>query len=584
MRIHRGCSVARWAFRGLACLLASGLCAATPGAAPGGESSAQRDERMRWWREARFGLFVHWGIYSVPAGMWQGQPVPGIGEWIQHRAKIPVAEYAKFAREFNPRRFDADAWVRLAKQAGMKYIVVTAKHHDGFALFDSKASSFNIVAATPYGRDVLKDIAEACRRHGLKLGLYYSQAQDWHHPGGAAMGGQWDPAQAGDMTEYIKTVAVPQVREILSNYGPIAVLWWDTPTDMTRERADLLAPLLGLQPGIITNNRLGGGYEGDTETPENRVPATGYPRDWEACMTMNDTWGFKADDRKWKSAETLIRNLVDIASKGGNYLLNVGPTAEGEIPAASVERLEKIGSWMQKHGEAIYGTTASPFLRLSWGRVTQKPDRLYLHVFDWPADGHLIVPMRNGAQRARLLGTTGNLELDRTPAGLRIRVPAQAPDRICSVVVVDGVGPVDALPPPPLRAGVNGDFRLQCDSADLIGDSLRVEGYTVLNLGSWRRVDAYPVWAVHFDGPGTYEVNVTLSVPAGEGGEYFVEAAGVKLPARTTETGSQYRSVKLGTIDIPSGGATTVALKAVRIERNELMRLREIVLKRVPKS
>jgi len=361
------------------------------------ETKDQRDRRMRWWREARFGMFIHWGVYSVPAGVYRGQRIGGIGEWIMHQARIPCAEYQAFARQFNPVRFDADAWVRLAKSAGMKYIVITSKHHDGFAMFASKASRWNIMDATPFGRDPLKELADACRRHGLRLGFYYSQAQDWNNPGGAAAGGHWDPAQAGDMTDYIRRVAVPQVREILSNYGRIAVLWWDTPVDMTKERADLLIPLLRLQPGIIHNNRLGGGYRGDTETPEQFVPATGYPgRDWETCMTMNDTWGYKSYDDNWKSPETLIRTLIDIASKGGNYLLNVGPTSEGLIPQPSVDRLRAVGAWMRKNGSAIYATSASPFRRLSWGRCTQKRTTtggtLYLHVWDWPADGRLLLP------------------------------------------------------------------------------------------------------------------------------------------------------------------------------------------------
>lgn len=554
-----------------------------PGSARPAESTAQRDARMTWWREARFGMFIHWGLYTIPAGTWQERRIPGISEWIQSRARIPVAEYAKLARQFNPVKYDADAWVTLAKRAGMKYIVITSKHHDGFAMFKSRASPFNIVDATPYGRDVLKDFTEACRRHGMKLGLYYSQAQDWHHRGGAAYHGHWDlAAQTGDMTEYIKTVAVPQVREILFNYGPIAILWWDTPTGMTQERADLFAPLLKLQPGIITNNRLGGGYDGDTETPENRVPATGYPRDWEACMTMNGTWGFKSNDTEWKSAETLIRNLVDIASKGGNYLLNVGPTAEGEIPAASVERLERIGEWMRKNSEAIYGTTASPFARLTWGRATRKADRLYLHVFDWPADGSLLVPMRTGAKRAYVLGTTEQLPFESGPAGFRIWVPLAAPDPICSVVVLEGVSTVDALPPPPLAADKSGVFRLQCDTADLVGKHLKVEGHTILNLGEWRSPDAYPRWTIAVEKPGRYEVSLNLSVPAGEGGSTFVVETGPsELCGQTTETGAQYRVVSVGTLEMPRGGTQTIAVKPTRVAQNELMRLREITLKPV---
>ncbi len=242
------------------------------------ETPAQRDARMKWWREARFGMFIHWGVYSVPGGIYKGQEIPSIGEWIMHNAKIPVAEYKAFAKQFNPVRYDPDAWVRLAKEAGMKYIVITSKHHDGFALFDSKVTDWDVVDATPYGKDLLKPLAEACAKHGLVLGFYYSQAQDWNHPGGAAAGGHWDPAQDGSMDDYIRNIAAPQVKEILSNYGKLGVLWWDTPVDMTKERADLLMPLLALQPQIITNDRLGGGYAGDTRHARAAHPRHRHPR------------------------------------------------------------------------------------------------------------------------------------------------------------------------------------------------------------------------------------------------------------------------------------------------------------------
>ena len=550
------------------------------------ESPAQHAARMQWWREARFGMFIHWGIYAVPAGVHKGKQMgPRIGEWIQQEMKIPVAEYAEYAKQFNPVKFDADAWVSLAKAAGMKYIVITSKHHDGFALFKSNASPFNIVEATPYKRDVLKDLAAACQKHGVKLGFYYSQAQDWHHAGGAARRGRWDPAQEGDMLDYINKIAVPQVKEILTNYGPIAVLWWDTPDNppymMTRAMADLLAPLMKLQPGIITNNRLGAGYLGDTETPENRVPATGYPRDWELCMTMNDTWGFKSCDHNWKSAEQLIRHLIDTASKGGNLLLNVGPTAEGEIPAPSVERLKQVGAWMQKNSESIYATTASPFKRLTWGRAAQKPDKLYLNVFYWPKDGTLVVPMRSGAKKAYLLGAPDkSLALTPSPTGLRVSVPAAAPDPISSVIVLEGVGRVEPLPPPPIAQKADGTLALECDEADLFGKGLRVEGNTRLNLTSWNNVDAYPQWDVQIDQAGTYEVSAVTFVPDVQvGSEYVLTAGQAKMTAKTEATGGDYKTVSLGQIRIEKTGPTAITLKPTKLAAMEFMRLRTVILK-----
>lgn len=565
------------------------ICATAQPAAPSVELTApvvaseetpeQHAARMTWWREARFGMFIHWGIYSVPAGVHKGtQMGPRIGEWIQHQMKIPVAEYAEYAKQFNPTRYDADAWVRLAKEAGMKYLVITSKHHDGFALFKSAASPFNIVDATPYRKDVLKDLAAACQKHGLKLGFYYSQAQDWHHSGGAARGGRWDPAQDGDMTDYIKAIAVPQVREILTYYGPIAILWWDTPEGMTRERADLLAPLVKLQPGIITNNRLGAGYMGDTETPENRVPATGYPRDWELCLTMNDTWGYKSYDQNWKSGEQLIRQLVDTASKGGNLLLNVGPMATGEIPGPSVERLQQIGAWMKKNSESIYATTASPFKRLTWGRATQKPDKLFLNVFRWPADGALVVPMRSGARKAYLLGAP-NQPLAVTPSaqGLTVKVPATAPDPVSTVIVLEGVGKVDALPPEPFAAAADGSFTLECDMADLFGKGIRVEGNTRLNLTNWNNLDAHAQWDVQIDRPGRYEVTALCFVPDTQAGsEYALAAGDSQLTGRTEAVGPDYKWITLGELRIEKTGPTTLVLKPTKLAKTEFMRLRTL--------
>jgi alpha-L-fucosidase len=432
------------------------------------ETKEQRDARMAWWREAKFGMFIHWGVYSVPAGYYHDKPVAGIGEWIMNRGKIPMAEYQAFAKQFNPVKFNADDWVKAASDAGMKYIVITSKHHDGFAMFDTKASPWNIVQATPYGKDPLQDLAAACRKYGIKLGFYYSQAQDWNN-GGAASGGKWDPAQQHDMDDYIDKIAVPQVKEILSNYGEFpAVLWWDTPHDMNKERAKKLYDAVQqLRPDIIMNNRLGGGYKGDTETPEQKIPAKGFPgRDWETCMTLNNTWGFKRDDNNWKSTTTLIRNLCDIASKGGNYLLNVGPTSEGLIPQPSLERLAEVGAWMKVNGEAIYGTTATPFgselgaavkAKDGYGhdttvssandwRATTKPGKIYALIFNWPTTGKFDLPgLQSKVKKAYLLAGHQQLKFEKTESGVTLELPAEAPDKVASVICVeiaDGVAKV----------------------------------------------------------------------------------------------------------------------------------------------
>ncbi len=428
-----------------------------------------KDERMQWWREARFGMFIHWGVYAQFAGVYNGhEQLKGGAEWIMNRSKIPVAEYQAMAKEFNPVKYDADAWVRMARDAGMKYIVITSKHHDGFAMFKSAASKWNIADATPYGKDILKPLAAACKKYGIKLGFYYSQAQDWNNPGGTVIrkaasegwanpdsakidaytkehNGHWDPAQeTRSFDAYINEVAVPQVKELLTNYGEIAVLWWDTPSDMTNDAALKLQALLQLQPQIITNDRLKKpDFPGDTKTPEQKIPKLSDldGTDWETCMTMNGTWGYRTSDNKWKSTETLIHNLCDIASKGGNYLLNVGPKPDGSFPEQSVQALKEIGDWMKVNGEAIYATKAGTIEQPAWGRCTQKNTKAgtiwYLSVFNWPADGKLVVPgVKATIIAAKLLADGSVLKTVLTGTNLVINLPQQAPDKIASVIKV----------------------------------------------------------------------------------------------------------------------------------------------------
>ena len=417
------------------------------------ETPAQRDVRMAWWREAKFGLFLHWGVYSVPAGKYGNNT--SYGEWIMNSAKIPVADYQNFAKQFNPVKYDPELWVKVAKDAGMKYIVITAKHHEGFAMYPSEASKWNIADATPYQKDLLGPLVNAAKAEGLKIGFYYSQSQDWNNPGGAKAGFKegdgWDDAHKGSYDDYLKNVAVPQVKEILTRY-PIDILWWDTPMYMTPQRVAPLAALTKLRPGLITNNRLGGGL-GDTATPEQFVPVTGYPGDWETCMTMNDHWGYNANDQRWKSSTELIRKLAEICSKGGNFLLNIGPTAQGEFPPTSIERLHDIGQWMHVNSDSIYGTTAGPFAYLPWGVATRKGGRLYLHVFDWPKDGELRVPLDNEASSATLLAAPGEkLAVKHESGRLVIQIPAAAPDAADTVVALDIAGDPVIRPLPTVGA------------------------------------------------------------------------------------------------------------------------------------
>ena len=554
------------------------------------ETPAQRNERMSWWRQSRFGMFIHWGIYSVPAGTYKGKQIGGIGEWIMHHAKIPIAEYKAFAKEFNPVKYDPDAWVRLAKEAGMKYIIITAKHHDGFALFDSKVTDWDVVDATPYGKDLLKPLAEACRKHGIKLGFYYSQAQDWTHKGGAVArwsGGSWEDSHKGSMDDYIRKIAAPQVREILTNYGDIAVLWWDTPIDMNQERADMLQPLVNLQPGIITNNRLGGGYDGDCSTPEQYIPPIGLDSDWESCMTMNRTWGFKSFDHDWKSVEMLVRNLVDIASKGGNYLLNVGPTSEGEIPLPSIERLKAVGQWMSVNSESIYGTTASPFLKLEWGRCTKKEfingATLYLHVFDWPKNGKIFLPgLKSNVQQAYLLGDFTKLKTFGNKEGVTVELPGKPLDAIDTVVVVKVAGKLDVELIVPTQ-DENGVVELSAKTADIhnrLGTEARFEGKTGQeNIGYWKSAGVWVGWPFKINKPGKFEIIADVAVKDTET-VFRVSVGKSVFKSTVASTGGldKYKKVSLGQIEVSKAGISMLRINPVR-KQWKPMNLRSITLK-----
>lgn len=451
-------------------------------AAPEGETPEQRDERMRWWREARFGMFVHWGLYSGLAGTWEGKPVGTRGgmEWIQERVKADPETYAKRAIPlFRPKPGFAREWARLAKQAGCRYVVFTSKHHEGFALHDSKAGDYD--AGSVLKRDLVKEIVKAVRAEGLRVGYYHSVI-DWHHDqyeyGRSKqlphpLKGKPYPNGQRDHSRYVAYLHA-QVEELVSHYGRIDILWWDySSQDFQGQEAwrafDLMEKVRRKQPRIVMNNRLfripEAGFSGmgtaaiapqmdpkygDFITPEQHIPATGMPGvDWETCMTMNTTWGYSEHDQAWKSNETLIRNLIDIASKGGNYLLNIGPKADGSVPAESVQGMQAIGAWMKVNSESIYGTIAGPFEELEWGRCTQKRvrgrTRLYLHVFDWPADGKLVVPVAGRAASAYLLDGQKKLEVLAGDRETAVTVGNGGPDKIASVVVLEVDGPAKVI-------------------------------------------------------------------------------------------------------------------------------------------
>jgi alpha-L-fucosidase len=429
-------------------------------------------DRMRWFHDAKFGMFIHWGVYSQAGGEWKG--TTNHAEWLQLTAKIPLAEYVPFAKRFNPVQFNADAWAQLAADAGMKYMVITSKHHDGFAMFDSPSNPYNIVKATAFARDPLKELADACRKHGLKFCVYYSLGRDWHDPDvptGSPGNPKFPPGSRSnlldypdeskkDFSKYFQRKVKPQVRELLTQYGPIGIMWFDTPEKISRAQSlELRAMIRQLQPDCIINSRVGHGL-GDYGTPEQQIPSAKSDKAWETCMTLNGHWGYNSHDQKWKSTEMLLDNLVDIVSKGGNYLLNVGPTGEGVIPQPSVKRLHEIGGWLKVNGEAIYGAGMTPFGRElgtfsdtkkdkktggplfipgdQW-RCTTKPGKFYFFLLKWPGQEFTIADVKGRAVSACLLADPGRkpLRIAQNGAALTVSLPVAAPGKYVNVLCVD---------------------------------------------------------------------------------------------------------------------------------------------------
>jgi len=484
---------------------------------PATAAQKEKDQRLKWWREAHFGLFIHWGLYAVPAGEWNGYEVPGIGEWIMNRAKIPVSEYEQLAKKFNPVKFNAEEWVRIAKRAGMKYITITSKHHDGFAMYHSRVSPYNIYDATPFHRDPMKELAEACQKEGIKLCFYYSHAQDWHNPDAA--GNNWDfPDQSKkDFARYLRTKAIPQVKELLSNYGPIGLVWFDTPRTITAAQSRELAELVhNLQPDCIVSGRVGHDQGDYRSLGDNQIPGGVLQEPWEVPATMNDTWGFKVNDHNWKSARTLLRQLVDITSKNGNFLLNVGPTAEGVIPQASVDRLREMGEWMDVNGESIYGAGPSPFpTNFEWGTLTTKPGKVYVHIYHWPKGEFVLYGLKNKVSRAYLLADKSKMlkvsqrhdrKLDNYE--LRVSVPPRAPDPRVSVLVLEIDGNAQA------ETGIlqqpDGTIKLEAFRAEVHSERssprLRFDPRGI--AAGWRDAGEWLSWQAKILRPGEYDVSL----------------------------------------------------------------------------
>ncbi|MBN1125468.1 MAG: alpha-L-fucosidase [Sedimentisphaerales bacterium] len=555
---------------------------------------------MKWWREARFGMFIHWGLYAIPAGEWKGNT--NHAEWIRHTAQIPVQVYDKFVTQFDPIKFDANEWVRLAKDAGMKYIVITSKHHDGFCLWDSKQTEYDVMS-TPYRQDILRRLTDACNTHGIRMCFYHS-IMDWRHPDyipRRSWEAQSRTAEGAVFSRYISYMK-SQLAELIGNYNP-HVLWFDGEWENTWTHEmgyDLYDYVRELKQDIIINNRVDkgrqgmqgltreGDYRGDFGTPEQEIPHQGLPGiDWESCMTMNNHWGWNKNDKNWKSGPDLIRKLIDIASKGGNFLLNIGPKADGTFPEESIQRLKEIGQWMHTNCEAIYGTTANPFDRLTWGRCTKKirssGATLYLHVFDWPTDGQLLVPgLRNQVAKAYFLAGNHSIDASKVNDGLLLKLPEQPLDSVATVIVLDVIDElkIEEIPIRQMNDGTLVLLAMQAEIHDMPGGQApQIETkYGKPSIGFWIDNRDWISWEFAIDKPGTF--NIFMEIASQDSSKFQLKIGRKILTVNSSSTGGydRFKTVQLDNLTIDSPGNMSLEFRPVPEAWNPI-NIRSLILR-----
>ena len=570
------------------------------------ESMNTKDERLEWWRDSRFGCFMHWGVYAVLAGEWQGQPVRGYSEHIQRQRKIDQATYRREVIEkFNPVKFDADQWAAQVKRAGMRYLLITAKHHDGFAMFDSDVSDYNVVDATPFGRDPMRELADACRRQGIRFGFYYSQAFDWGEANGAGndwefdnpggdrlLGGRdwWEsmPERLPRIKEkYIDAKAIPQIKELIAKYEP-DILWFDTPHKLPfSENLRILEAVRSADADVVVNGRLARGHGrnfGDyINTGDRAEELSQVGGDWEAIPTTNESYGHHKHDPSHKPPQHFIRLLAKTVSRNGNVLLNVGPMADGRIDPKDAAILDAIGAWMETNGESIYGCGLTPLAIPSWGTSTRKGNTLYLHVFDWPADGRLVVGGLESDPRAAELLTPGGgktLSCHRLNGkDLEVRVPASAPFPEDSVIKLSFDGDIDTDPVRLLSASQMNrllTFDAERGRGMGTGDGKRNQ-YFVTGMS---RPDRRLTWNVRLNAPATLDVSIRYAAGDRQAAGRYVLQSGEqqleKTPRRPTRN-EPVREESVGQLTL-SAGAHEIVLYSPDVRGGELFRPLEIQL------
>ncbi|WDE95436.1 alpha-L-fucosidase [Lentisphaera profundi] len=562
-------------------------------AAPKAINQEDLNQRMTWFNDAKFGMFIHWGAYSVLKGSWQGKEMEFYAEWIQAKADIPKEEYEQVAAAFNPKQFDADAWVKAASDAGMKYLVITTKHHEGFCLWDSKYTTFDIKDTAGIDRDLLGELSQSCKKYGLKFGTYYSII-DWHHDSQVSVEGakgHWNkwakmkmvsPVKKRKYIQYMKN----QLQELVDKYDT-QIFWFDGDWNdfwTMEDGQDLYRFLRKIQPTAIINNRVAKRkeFKYDFGTPENQTPGEKLDYFWEACWTINHSWGYKAHDTKWKSGKVLIQKLIDINSKGGNLLLNVGPTPEGTFPDGCIERLNEMGKWTQTHAKVLYNTEYAPVKASAWGRVLKKNNKLFLHVFDWPNNNQLQINGLEGTLTKAYVFNQPQVELEyeSISQGFNIHIPSKAYDDNSSVIVLEFAEDSLSFPKNPDRkANSSNDISLPLSKASITGSSIVYEKRSQ-SLRSFNSNKDSVSWKQEIVIPGNYEVILNTSLKGSESTfEMKFNNQTLKGQSKNTDKWGQFEDISLGKINLDQIGAYTISLRKTSTNHGPLFKLKSIRLR-----
>lgn len=563
-------------------------------------SNGKEHSNIKWFKEAKFGMFIHWGLYSKIAGEWKGKKYYGSGEWIMNQAKIPVKEYEQVAASFNPTGFNAEDWAQLAADAGMKYMVITAKHHEGFSMYDSKATRFDIKDATPYGKDPMKPLSEAARRRGIQFGFYYSQFQDWYEPNGGKNSWDYDESKKNYQL-YYQQKAIPQIRELLTQYGPLGILWFDTPGGMTKEQTKLfIDSLRQLQPACLFSSRVGHGLGDYKDLGDSEIPPAPVPGAWESLYTHNDSWGYIQHDLNFKTPEALIQLLAQVASRGGNLLLNIGPDGNGRIPEYSIRYLKETGKWLKENGASIYGTTNGRIPDQPWGVSTSAPGKQFLHVLHKPNDRKLFIPLQSaiGITKVYLLKTKQVLSYTLKGKDLTIQLPASLPPSADDVVVMEYKGeiPQYTLSIPVTVSPHFDQNNIEAVRASLIGNG-SIKSLTYSHYyGDWKHTTCITDvkdstdeirFNMRITDPGDYRIILEYSCdPSSAKQEGILHFNQQPVYFRTLKTGSFEKTAPLLFIKHIAGIVTAQAGEAAILIRpasngKELFKLKSVIIEPV---